>query len=846
MILQKLNRGRLMPLLNGIAAVVFMLTFHGCGVIDSLESAQRGDADEEANKFDFIERNREQSFDKRNDNQSATIDRADNANNPELEAAVVERVRPDKAPKDDKVKVRHPAPPFYEDLILLDADEELDVSMVFNSTPLVDTLPAFADILGFNFTADSDIKSTVTLNLNSRMTRRELWENFDSMLKIAGVSAVRNGQLLNIMPITKIPQQAALRVGNRYDGGSEVICRQMTAVVSRDAINMIRQFLTKSGVAVDVSKTNSVLISDTAENMPKLKEILDLIDQPGRQAWPRSVIFCHNVKPSKMAQELSEILPVLGFPISLTTDRSETPGSIQLTSVDRLQVMIATAATAEAIKEVVAWADILDNADSSDQERLYIYKVAHGKARQLAQALTAIFATQGTAMSVDSGTGNQRNETLNAQATRQLNQVTTAQSRYSTNNMTATQIDKASSVFDTPLRLFADGVQNRLVIRTTPRTYALVKAMLDRLDVVPAQVLLQILIAEVVLNDSNEFGIDFNNVQYSHGTGISTGSDFNNSDKLNNTEDGFKMSIFNQDNPEEKFASLHALAGRNNVRIISSPQLVVTSNTEAHIEVGEQVPVLSSDYTNTQSQGSTQRSYEYKNTGVILEITPQVTSSDLIALELSQTISEAVANTITSASDTPVINQRILTTNMTITNGHTMIIGGMIQEKKRDYLNSVPIIAEIPLLRRFFGSTAQSVERTELLVLITGYIINEKSPVEDMIRRYNQSVRSLSSFERELEEEHQQDLERYRLAREREARILAENEEELKRNGSPVEGEDAPAEAPAPDTQAAEAPAEAPAPKSEEVTPAAPAVPPSEEAKVVEVITAEAPAEPAK
>jgi len=812
MILQKLNRCRLMPLLNGAAALVFVLSINGCGVIKSLEAGQENQDGDPDNKFDFIERQCEQSFAQRTDNHSATLDQAAPANNTAVKKAIQSRLRPDKAPKDDGVRVRQPAPPFYEDLILLDADEELDVSMVFNSTPLVDTLPAFADILGFNFTSDSDIKSTVTLNLNSRMTRRELWENFDSMLKIAGVSAVRNGQLLNIMPITKIPQQAALRVGNRYDGGSEVICRQMTAVVSRDAINMLRQFLTKSGVIVDVAKTNSILVSDTAANMPKIKEILDLVDQPGRRAWPRTVIYCHNVKPSKMAQELSEILPVLGFPISLITDRSESPGSIQLTSVDRLQVLIASAATAEAIKEVVAWADILDNSDASDQERLYIYKVAHGKARQLAQALTAIFATQGTAMSVDSGTGNQRNESLNAQATRQLNQVSTPQSRYSTNNMTATQVDKTSSVFDTPLRLFADGVQNRLVIRTTPRTYALVKAMLDRLDVVPAQVLLQIMIVEVSLNDSNSFGIDFNNVQYSNGTGISTGTNFNNSGRLNSPESGFTMSIFNEGDPNDKFASLHALAGRNNVKIISSPQLVVTSNTEAHIEVGARVPLLSSDYTNTQSSGSTQRSYEYTDTGVILEITPQVTSSDLIALELSQTISEAVSNTITSATHTPVINQRILTTNMTITNGHTMVIGGMIQEKKKDYLNSVPVISDIPMLRRLLGSTAQSVERTELLVLITGYIINEKSPVEDMLRRYNQSVKAISTFENQLEEEHARDLERYRQSRARIQEIREENDREQQRQGSPVDGDSGNAVAAAAVTGAEEVkPAAAPA-----------------------------------
>ncbi len=775
MLLQLLNRRPwLLRGVNVFALSLFVFSMNGCAYLQSLENPEEN-KNEPENKFDFIERNKAQHYVAPDAGAPDEIGIGKSADNEKVEQQTKDFNRPTPKERDDKVKNRDLAPRFYEDFIVLDGDQELDVALTFNSTPLVDTLPAFADILGFNFTADSEIRSSVTINLNSRMTRRELWETFDSMLKVAGVSAIKNGQLLNIMPITKIPAQAALRVGNRYDGGSEVITRTMENVASREAVIQLRPFLTKSGAAIDVTRTNTILVSDDATNIPKLKEILDLIDQAGRQNWPRTIIYCNNVKPSKMAQELTEILPVLGFPITLSTDRTETPGSIRLTSVDRLQILVATAANEEAIKEVTDWAALLDSADASDQERLYIYKVAHGKARQLAQALTVIFATQGTAMTVDSGTGNQRNEALNAQATRQVNQTITAQNRYSTNNMPITQVDKASSVFDTPLRLFADGVQNRLVIRTTPRTYAMVKAMLDRLDVVPAQVLLQILVVEITLNDSNEFGINFNAVGGNNGTGVSTGGDFTGTPATTTDPNGFTFSVFNEKNPDEKFATLHALAGRENIKVISTPQLVVTSNTEATIQVGQRVPLLTADYTNVDSQqGAISRSYDYEDTGIILEIVPQVTSRDLIALEIKQTVSEAVKNTITSAADTPVINQRMLETTMTITNGRTMVIGGMIQEKNTDTLASVPIVSGIPFLRRVFGNTSQSVNRTELLVLITGYIIDEKSPVEDMLKRYNNSVKALSVFENELEEQHKMDLAQARRAQAERAKKEAE------------------------------------------------------------------------
>ena len=103
---------------------------------------------------------------------------------------------------------------------------------------------------------------------------------------------------------------------------------------------------------------------------------------------------------------------------------------------------------------------------------------------------------------------------------------------------------------------------------------------------------------------------------------------------------------------------------------------------------------------------------------------------------------------------------------MTIANGQTMVIGGMIQEKNSDRISSIPLVADIPFLRRLFGNTEQGVSRTEMLVLITGYIINEKSPVEEMVRRYNNAVRTISTFERKLEDEHQQDVERLKQVKE--------------------------------------------------------------------------------
>ncbi len=717
-------------------------------------------------KYDFIRRNEERKFvtTSKDHNQDSMVVPEEDTNVSELKAQAESMSRDSRKPDG---KPRGKSSPFYEDFILIDADEPVEVMLIFNTVALVDTLPAFADVLGFNFTADSDLKSVVTLNINSTMTRRELWEAFDEMLKMANAGVVRNGQMLKFMPAEKMPQQGAPRNGrarNRFGATSELISYALLNASSKDLVNQLKPFLSKEGTIVELSRQNILMISDHTDNISKIRQILETVDQPGRAKWPRVVFYCNNVLPSRVGQELSEVLPVIGLPVVLVDGNTQTedPGAVRLSSVDRLNLLVATAATEETLNEIREWIRILDNAEASTQERAYVYKVAHSKATELAQALSVIFTAQGSSITVDttsqsdtSRTTTERTESLASTTNRNLTTTTNSSiaNRNSTNNLENTKIDKVSGVFEKPVRIFADGVNNRLVIRTTARTYATIKALLDKLDIMPAQVLLQVLIVEIGLTDSNEFGIEFNTIGTTGNTGTEIGTNYNNLDRGNPNAEGFKFGIFNPNNPDEKFGFLRALAGRQKLKIISSPQVVVSSNTQALVKVGQEVPLLTQDMTSVNTTDNIVRSYEYKSTGVNLTITPQITSTNLIALDLIQEVSEAVTNTITSATDTPVINQRILQTSMTVSNGRTMIIGGMIQEKLKDNLQSLPLLADIPLINRLVGSTDMSTTRTELLVMITCYIIDEKSRVEDMIQRYNESVKTLSRFEKAIDDE---------------------------------------------------------------------------------------------
>ena len=659
-------------------------------------------------------------------------------------------------------------PRFYDDFIALNGDEEIDVSLIFNSAPLLDVLSAFADVLGFNFVADNDIRSNVTINLNSRMTRRELWNTFDRMLQVANCGVKVEESLLRVIPTNKFARQPGHKGGLKPQG--EILLYPLSSIMAREALQQLRNFVSPGAVCVELTRTNAVLVCDTKDNIAKLHNILTLLDRNNKAHWPRAIIQCNEILPSKVIAELQEILPVLGFNVVKNVERTELPGSIQLIGLDRLKVVIAGAATEEAIKTVKEWVNMLDTGDPLSQERVFVYKVRHNKAHHLAQALATIYDTQGASLTIDTSTGRTRLENVNSARTR-TNSVNNGTNITPRNNRTAAanvatpmETDPSSSVFKKQIKVFADGQLNRLVIRATPHTYASIKALLDRLDVVPAQVLLQVMVVEVTLSENTQFGVEFsasgdhNDAFSMFGTNYSndlapfapqgtTGVGPNEAFAYgSNRQNGATFVIANPNNPNEKFGYIRALAGDGLVKVISSPQLLVSSHTEASIKVGKEIPIITSGITNTSSSGSVQQNYRYLQTGVILTVTPQVTSTDLIAIEVKQEISTASKNTTSLTIDSPEVSQRIVETNMTIANGQTMVIGGLIHEEKNDSLQSLPIINQIPILNRLLGNTDASVTRSEVLVMITGYIVNEHSPVEEMIGRYNDAIKAINDF----------------------------------------------------------------------------------------------------
>ena len=234
------------------------------------------------------------------------------------------------------------------------------------------------------------------------------------------------------------------------------------------------------------------------------------------------------------------------------------------------------------------------------------------------------------------------------------------------------------------------------------------------------------------------FGTNYNNLVPGGGQG---------------SQPGGKVYIYNPNNPSEKFGYIQALAGNTELKVVSSPQVLAISHTKSKISVGSRVPLVQSEISNSQSvvsnatgdSTSLVRNIQYFETGIILEVTPHVSRGGRITIDINQTVSEAIKNT-TSKIDSPEITERVLETSMSIKNGQTIIIGGLIKEKFTDNLDSVPFLGKIPIISRLIGDSDLSIERTELLMLITGTIITQNTRLQDLLKRYRNTVEHLREF----------------------------------------------------------------------------------------------------
>ena len=295
------------------------------------------------------------------------------------------------------------------------------------------------------------------------------------------------------------------------------------------------------------------------------------------------------------------------------------------------------------------------------------------------------------------------------------------------------------------VRVMSDRINNTMLIYATPVEYARIEATLKRLDVPRAQVLIEASIIEVTLSNGLEYGL-----QWAFHGGVGNG--YNNRGVVSNALDGgiaaagkgLTYTITNA--AGDISAVLSALASQSLIRVISSPSLMVLDNHTATIQVGSQQPVNMGTTSSNSGIITTTTNITYKDTGVMLGVTPSVSAGDLITLDLDQIVTNIGPD---SSSDQtkgyPTFMQREITSQVAVRSGETMVLGGLITDTTKTGSSGLPLLSSIPVVGALFGAKTNSTDRTELLVVLTPRVVRSDEDARAVSRELRERMKGLTA-----------------------------------------------------------------------------------------------------
>ncbi|MCG6552561.1 MAG: hypothetical protein L7F77_09560, partial [Candidatus Magnetominusculus sp. LBB02] len=205
---------------------------------------------------------------------------------------------------------------------------------------------------------------------------------------------------------------------------------------------------------------------------------------------------------------------------------------------------------------------------------------------------------------------------------------------------------------------------------------------------------------------------------------------------------GISYAIFNGSGLQ---ALIQALSNETNLSVLSNPTILVSDNNEAKIQVGDKVPIVTSE-TNVTGTTSIQNQYQYQDTGVILKVKPQINDSGLVKLDVTQEVSDVQPTVTTTGVNSPTINVRSVTTNLVVQDGASIAIGGLIQDKMTDTRQGIPVLSQLPIIGGLFGYKDKEHSRTELMIIITPHVVKNVADAALMTDEFKKKLMGLKKM----------------------------------------------------------------------------------------------------
>ena len=586
------------------------------------------------------------------------------------------------------------------------------ISVNFEEVDIRVMLKTISDISGVNFIVDDKVQGKVTVISPTKIRLSEVYKMLESILEVKGYAAVPVGDVVKIVPKTEASKgNLKVRVGKSPSQIPDVdtIITQIIPleyIEAEDIEEVIRPLLADNSHLSIYSRTNSILITGASSNIRHIAEIIDKLDILGSEKQI-AVFKLEYASAQTISDKITKLMEDTNVSNrgSRTSSANRAGASVTVLPDSRTNSLVVKTdfENMSRIKELINKLDVKRPNRASNVHVVYL---KNAQAEQVAESLNKALANLRISGAIEQGQN---------------------------------------------VQVSADKGTNALIITASAQDFEVISDIIQKLDIVREQVLVEMLIIEVSEDGLKEIGIDWatldeavsDSVRFFGGTNFGPRVDYANGD-IEGLSIGSMKKI---DSSTTIGTILHALEKKSGLNILSTPQILTSNHNKAKIVVGQNRPfVVKSRVTEADPDTPTViKTFEYKDVGITLEITPHVSQSDLVRLEIDTKFTKLLQSATVDA-DTPTTAKRQAMTVVSMKSDSTVVIGGLIRDDKVTMNKKIPLLGDLPVLGSLFRFTSEETEKTNLLFFITPHVLRSTEEMDRVTRRKK------SEIEQKLEE----------------------------------------------------------------------------------------------
>jgi general secretion pathway protein D len=614
--------------------------------------------------------------------------------------------------------------------------------------------------LKLNYTIDPNVHGTGSIDTGTPLPRSALLPTLETLLNANGATLLERDGVYAVVPIAAGNARNQVSGANAIGAGIQVVPLRYAA--AKDLAKVLEPYVAEGGKITADPGRNALVVNGDAAVRQTLVSLIRAFDIDILAGQSYALFPVGDGNPGQLAGELEKVFQSQG--------EGPLGGLVRVLPMERVNAVLVVSSQPRYIDAAKRFVGLLDRVEDATARSWHVYYVQNGQSADLELLLQRAFTPRnvsptgappgstapgagqltigggqppgggtmgfggqgstsglggaGGGAGATSGLGGGAGAGAAGGLGAGITQPTAAAEGAppATEPLSTETGAGGGGAPENRMRIIANRRNNALLIYATPSEYAVIEAMLRKIDIIPLQVLIEATIAEVDLNDTLQYGTQF----------------FFKADHVANTlgpQAGlpplggltFPSAVpFFTLSKQPNFA-LSLLASVTKVKVLSAPQVMVLDNEPARLQVGQQVPVLTGTATSTLAAGApVVNSVDYHSTGVIMQVTPRVNSGGLVALDIAQEVSDVAAAATNSVAGSPTFNDQTFRTRVVVQDGQTIGMAGLIRDNASNGNSGIPLLKDIPILGTLVSTQSNSRMRSELLVLITPHVVHDQ------------------------------------------------------------------------------------------------------------------------